>query len=291
MTFTKHPRNNRLSQTWASTCDLLPRVEGQLGRQPRTRVFPWDPPALSAPQCPRRGPSRASSKEWRVAPACRPLRKAWVTAGWASASTDQGASAAGLAFSLKFWGSEWTPGQPWGGPADEVRPRLGAGAGNRPRSCPDWTHLLLVWVALGRDPVVLDGWSCLVFHVACLFYLGLYISRIKSRFLSHGKTSNLLIYPLPALSLSPPLPSIPSPPPLSVRLPPHFPPPLSTPPLFLSFPPRPSLLLFPNPWPLLFVSENHLLQRKLTFILKTDFGLGAAPFEIKVRVKTWLRCS
>ncbi|KAJ8786691.1 hypothetical protein J1605_006180 [Eschrichtius robustus] len=28
MTFTKHPCNKRLSQTWASTCDLLPRVEG-----------------------------------------------------------------------------------------------------------------------------------------------------------------------------------------------------------------------------------------------------------------------
>ena len=32
-------------------------------------------------------------------------------------------------------------------------------------------------------------------------------------------------------------------------------------------------------------------QQKLAFIMKTDFGLGAAHSEVKAGVKTWLRCS
>ena len=41
-----------------------------------------------------------------------PLRKPGAVRGWATATRNQGASAAGLSFTLKFWGLEWTPGRP-----------------------------------------------------------------------------------------------------------------------------------------------------------------------------------
>ena len=161
--------------TWTSTCDLLPRVQGQLGRLLQAEYFhemPLPQPTMMAPWWSRMARQQQAA-EWRLAPAWSPPEEARGCTWLGNSHQKPGSLSCRSQLHPQVLRSRVNPRQTPGVPADEAQTRPEAGAANRPRSCPEWTHLMPVYAATGWDYRVLDCWPCLIFHLSFLFYLGL----------------------------------------------------------------------------------------------------------------------
>ena len=135
-------------------------------------VFPWDAPTPShwLPDVPIWPPkSKQQSECWHQPEV--PLRKAGAAHGWVTVTKNQGASAAGLSFTLKFWGSAWTPGRPW--EYQLVRPRQDQRLVLKTDPDPVLSEHTRCLSVLGWDYRLLGCWPCLISHLSFLFYLGL----------------------------------------------------------------------------------------------------------------------
>ena len=129
-------------------------------------------PSPLAPWCSRMARQQQAA-EWRLAPAWSPPEEGRGCTWLGNSHQKPGGLSCRSQLHPQVLRSRVEPRQTPGVPADEAQTRREAGAENRPRSCPEWTHLMPVCAATGWDYRVLDCWPCLIFHLSFLFYLGL----------------------------------------------------------------------------------------------------------------------